>query len=75
MTLPEIGVRKPVTTLMFFLAVLLLGSVMYTRLSIDFLPEIDNPTVTVVTTNMRTNKEVYRCDIIYNKGDVSTKNY
>ena len=50
MTLPEIGVRKPVTTLMFFLAVLLLGGVMYTRLSIDFLPEIDNPTVTVVTT-------------------------
>lgn len=32
-------------------------------------------TVTVVTTNMRTNKEVYRCDIIYNKGNVSTKNY
>jgi hypothetical protein len=32
-------------------------------------------TVTVVTTNMRTNKEVYRCDIIYNKGNVTTKNY
>lgn len=32
-------------------------------------------TVTVVTTNMRTNKEVYRCDIIYNKGNVSTKKY
>ena len=29
----------------------------------------------IVTTNMRTNKEVYRCDIIYNKGNVSTKNY
>jgi HAE1 family hydrophobic/amphiphilic exporter-1 len=50
MTLPEIGVRKPVTTLMFFLAILMLGAVMFTRLSVDFLPEIENPTVTVVTT-------------------------
>ena len=50
MTLPEIGVRKPVTTLMFFLAILMLGGVMFTRLAVDFLPEIENPTVTVVTT-------------------------
>ena len=50
MNFPELGVRKPVTTLMFFLAVLILGGVMFTKLSVDFLPEIDNPMVTVVTT-------------------------
>ena len=50
MNFPELGVRKPVTTLMFFLAVLIIGGVMFSRLSVDFLPEIDNPMVTVVTT-------------------------
>ena len=33
MKLPELGVQKPVTTLMFFLAVLVLGAVMATQLS------------------------------------------
>ena len=50
MNFPELGVRKPVTTLMFFLAVLIIGGVMFSKLSVDFLPEIDNPMVTVVTT-------------------------
>ncbi len=49
MKLPELGVRKPVTTLMFFLAALIIGSVMISKLSVDYLPEIDMPTVTVVT--------------------------
>ncbi|MBQ7251553.1 MAG: efflux RND transporter permease subunit [Kiritimatiellae bacterium] len=50
MNLSALGVRRPVTTLMFFLAVLVIGCVMYTRLSVDYLPEIDNPQVTIVTT-------------------------
>jgi hydrophobe/amphiphile efflux-1 (HAE1) family protein len=50
MKLPEIGVQKPVTTLMFFLAVFVLGTVMLTKLSVDLLPEIEQPTVTVLTT-------------------------
>ena len=49
MNLTELGVRRPVTTLMAFLAVLVIGMVMVLRLSVDYLPEIDNPTVTVVT--------------------------
>lgn len=49
MNFSEIGVKKPVTTLMFFLAVLMIGVVMFTYLSVDFLPEIENPTVTVIT--------------------------
>ena len=50
MKLPELGVQKPVTTLMFFLAIFVLGVVMATQLSVDYLPEIERPTVTVVTT-------------------------
>lgn len=50
MKLPELGVQKPVTTLMFFLAIFVLGSVMLTQLPVDLMPEIERPTVTVVTT-------------------------
>ena len=50
MKLPELGVQKPVTTLMFFLAVFMLGAVMVTQLPVDLMPEIERPTVTVVTT-------------------------
>ena len=32
-------------------------------------------TVTVITTNMRTNKEVCKWDIVYDKGNVTTKKY
>ena len=50
MKLPEWGVQKPVTTLMFFLAIFMLGAVMVTQLPVDLMPEIERPTVTVVTT-------------------------
>ncbi|MDD2240267.1 MAG: efflux RND transporter permease subunit [Kiritimatiellae bacterium] len=50
MKLPELGVQKPVTTLMFFLAIFVMGVVMVTQLPVDYLPEIERPTVTVVTT-------------------------
>ena len=50
MKLPELGVHNPVTTLMVFLAVLVLGAVMATQLPVDYLPEIERPTVTVITT-------------------------
>lgn len=50
MKLPELGVQKPVATLMFFLAVFVLGLVMVTQLPVDLMPEIERPTVTVVTT-------------------------
>lgn len=50
MKLPELGVQKPVATLMFFLAIFMLGAVMATQLPVDYMPEIERPTVTVVTT-------------------------
>ena len=50
MKLPELGVHYPITTLMVFLAVFVLGAVMMTQLPVDLMPEIERPTVTVVTT-------------------------
>lgn len=49
MKLAELGVNRPITTLMFFLAVLMIGVVMFTQLAVDYMPEIDRPVVTVVT--------------------------
>jgi HAE1 family hydrophobic/amphiphilic exporter-1 len=49
MRLSESGVKKPVTTLMVFLAVLVLGYVSYTFLPVDMMPEIENPAISVFT--------------------------
>lgn len=42
------SVNRPVTTLMVCIAIVLLGSVALSRLSVDLLPDIDLPTLSVV---------------------------
>ena len=49
MTLSERAVRRPVLTAMVFLAIMILGGVSFTRLQVDLLPEIDFPSISVVT--------------------------
>ena len=49
MKLPEIAVRKPVFTMMFFLAVLIFGIVSLTMLPRDILPDAEYPAITIVT--------------------------
>ncbi|MFO7789870.1 MAG: efflux RND transporter permease subunit [Bacteroidales bacterium] len=49
MRLPRLSVNKPVTTAMIFMAVLLFGMVSWQMLPRDMLPEIEIPTLTVVT--------------------------
>jgi len=48
--LPELGVRRPVATLMAFVAVLLIGAVSFIGLKIDLLPEFEPPVIMVITT-------------------------
>lgn len=48
--LPRYAVERPVLTSMIFLALLLVGAVSFTRLQVDLLPEIDFPSISVVTT-------------------------
>jgi len=50
MSLPERAIHRPVTTCMVFIAIVLIGLVSYMRLSIDMLPDIDFPAVSVVAT-------------------------
>lgn len=49
MKLPEIGVKRPVTTAMIFIAILLLGVVSLKMLPLDLMPEIEAPSITVIT--------------------------
>lgn len=50
MNLPSIAIKRPVTTLMIFLLVLVLGIVAITRLNVDLLPQMTFPVATVMTT-------------------------
>ena len=49
MNLSNLAVRRPITTSMFFLALLIFGTISLLRLPIDILPEITYPAITVVT--------------------------
>jgi HAE1 family hydrophobic/amphiphilic exporter-1 len=49
MKLSAIAVSRPVTTGMFFLAVLVLGLISLSRLAIDQLPDVVRPSVSVNT--------------------------
>jgi HAE1 family hydrophobic/amphiphilic exporter-1 len=49
MKLSAIAVSRPVTTGMFFLAVLVLGLISLSRLAIDQLPDVVRPSVSVIT--------------------------
>ncbi len=49
MSLPSFSVRRRVTTGMIFLALALLGLVAFTRLPVDMFPDVELPTVSVIT--------------------------
>lgn len=49
MNLPKAAVHRPVLTTMVFLGLIILGAVSFTRLQVDLLPEIDFPSISVVT--------------------------
>jgi len=49
MKLPEVAVRRPVTTIMVFAAIALLGCVSFLKLNPDMLPDIEPPAVSVIT--------------------------
>ncbi|MDL2307979.1 efflux RND transporter permease subunit [Bacteroidales bacterium OttesenSCG-928-B11] len=50
MSIYKTAVNKPITTLLIFVAVIVLGIFAMTRLPIDQLPEIDPPYISVMTT-------------------------
>lgn len=50
MNLSRFGVRRPVSTLMLFLGIFLLGVVSYFHLPLDIMPDITFPSISVITT-------------------------
>lgn len=49
MSLASASVKRPITTAMFFLIVILLGGIAFSRLPVDLMPELTYPTLTVRT--------------------------
>lgn len=49
MSLSEFGVKRPVATLMAFVAVFILGAIAWSRLAVDMMPEIESPSISVFT--------------------------
>jgi HAE1 family hydrophobic/amphiphilic exporter-1 len=50
MKLPEFSVNRRVTATMMVLILVVIGAISFTRLGLDFFPDIEFPTVSVVTT-------------------------
>ncbi|GAG00852.1 unnamed protein product, partial [marine sediment metagenome] len=49
MKIPEFSVNRKVTTAMLAMILVVLGSLAFTRLGLDFFPDIEFPTVSVIT--------------------------
>jgi HAE1 family hydrophobic/amphiphilic exporter-1 len=49
MNLPEFGVKKPVTNLMIFSAIIIIAFYGLSKLGVDMMPEIEPPAITVVS--------------------------
>ena len=49
MSLSETAIRRPVATVMFFLGIIILGVISLTRLSVDLLPDLSYPRLTIWT--------------------------
>ena len=49
MKIAQISIKRPITTVMFFIAIILLGFVSLKELSVDLLPDISYPKLSVVT--------------------------
>ena len=63
MTLPEICIRRPVFATVLSLAVLLIGLICYSRLSVREYPKIDEPVVSVETTYRGASADVIESQI------------
>ncbi len=50
MTITELAIKRPSAVAMFFLAIAVLGIMLYQRLPVDLLPTMNWPMVTIVTT-------------------------
>ena len=57
MSLPEFGVRRPVTNLMIFSGIIVIALYSLTNLGVDLMPEIEPPAITVISVYPGANPE------------------
>src|SRR3989338_9008731 len=57
MSLPEFGVKRPVTNLMIFSSIIIIAAYSMTRLGLDMMPEIEPPAITVIAAYAGANPE------------------
>jgi HAE1 family hydrophobic/amphiphilic exporter-1 len=57
MNLPEFGVKRPVTNLMIFCGIIIISLYSMTRLGIDQMPEIEPPSISVISSYPGANPE------------------
>ncbi|MDD5483709.1 MAG: efflux RND transporter permease subunit [Kiritimatiellae bacterium] len=50
MNLPEFGVKRPITNLMIFIGIIIISLYSITRLGVDLMPEIEPPSISVIST-------------------------
>ncbi|MBW2652827.1 MAG: efflux RND transporter permease subunit, partial [Deltaproteobacteria bacterium] len=50
MNLPDLSIRRPVTSTMMILIIMVLGFVALSRIGIDFFPDLQFPEVSILTT-------------------------
>lgn len=49
MSLPKLAVSRPIATIVLFAAIALMGTISFTRLNLDLMPDIEPPAISVVT--------------------------
>jgi len=49
MNLPELGVKRPVLTTVIFIIIFLFGLVSFINLTLDLMPDISLPALTIIT--------------------------
>ena len=61
--MPKFSVKKPLTVFVAVLAILVLGVVAYLKMTPDLLPNMDFPSVVIVTTDMGASPETVEADV------------
>ncbi len=64
MNLPSLAVRRPITTAMLLVSILLFGSIAWSRLQVAFLPEVDIPFIAVEVPYTNTNPAQVEREIV-----------
>jgi len=61
--LSDTAIKRPVTTLMFAIGIMIFGYISFENMGVDLFPEVDIPVVTVTTTLSGADPEIMDTDV------------